>query len=106
MSGHRSDRTRPAPVQRAGRSTGTPGSILSLPHVPAGTIAIAATPAGQLSAGDRCGPLRKSGLRDRFGLPLSTDSVRAAERYVEGIDRLLSWRTGAEGSFEQAIAID
>jgi hypothetical protein len=45
-------------------------------------------------------------VRDRYGLPLSTDSARAAERYVEGIDRLLAWRTGAEDSVEQAIAAD
>jgi tetratricopeptide (TPR) repeat protein len=49
---------------------------------------------------------RRGGQRDRYGLPLSTDSPRAAERYVEGLDRLLSWSSGAGASFEQAIAAD
>ncbi|WP_159718593.1 tetratricopeptide repeat protein [Geminicoccus flavidas] len=43
---------------------------------------------------------------DRRGLPLSTTSDRAAERYREGIDLLLSAWPGAAEALEAAIAAD
>ena len=44
--------------------------------------------------------------RDRFGLPLSTSSPSAEERYVEGIDRLLSQNAGMETSLEAVVEAD
>jgi Tfp pilus assembly protein PilF len=43
---------------------------------------------------------------DRYGLPLSTSSARAADAYVEGVDRLLSVQPEADTAFERAIAAD
>jgi tetratricopeptide (TPR) repeat protein len=43
---------------------------------------------------------------DRYGLPLSTSSARAAELYIEAVDRLLAGRAGAEGLLQEAIAAD
>src|SRR5689334_23984052 len=43
---------------------------------------------------------------DRRGLPLSTTSDRAAERYQDGIDLLLSAWPGAAEALEEAIAAD
>ncbi len=43
---------------------------------------------------------------DRRGLPLSTGSERAAERYREGVDLLLSAWPGAAETLEEAIAAD
>src|SRR5262245_593709 len=43
---------------------------------------------------------------DRYGLPVSTASIRALEAYVEGVDRLLSANAGAEGSFDRALSAD
>jgi tetratricopeptide (TPR) repeat protein len=45
-------------------------------------------------------------LVDRYGLPLTTSSVSAAEAYVEGVDRLLSAQLGADRSLERAIEAD
>ena len=45
-------------------------------------------------------------ITDRYGLPLSTSSTEAAERYGEGMDRLLAYRAGAEEQFRQALAVD
>ncbi|MBU6499379.1 MAG: hypothetical protein KGQ40_12700, partial [Rhodospirillales bacterium] len=43
---------------------------------------------------------------DRRGLPLSTASGRAAERYGEGVDLLLSAWTGSAEALDEAIAAD
>jgi tetratricopeptide (TPR) repeat protein len=45
-------------------------------------------------------------ITDRYGLPLSTSSAGAAERYQEGMDRLLSYGFGAEEAFASALAAD
>jgi tetratricopeptide (TPR) repeat protein len=45
-------------------------------------------------------------FNDRYGLPLSTPSRTAAERYTEGIDRTLAGNAGADESLEQAVAAD
>jgi tetratricopeptide (TPR) repeat protein len=45
-------------------------------------------------------------FRDRYGLPLSTASARAAERYTEGIDRTLAGNAGADQCLEDAVATD
>jgi tetratricopeptide (TPR) repeat protein len=45
-------------------------------------------------------------LTDRYGLPITTGSTVAAERFQEGMDRLLSYGAGAEESFAAAIAAD
>lgn len=44
--------------------------------------------------------------KDRYGLPLTTSSTRAAERFIEGIDLLLEQNFGPEDTFTQAIAAD
>lgn len=43
---------------------------------------------------------------DRYNLPLSTTSERAAERYREGVDLLLSLWPGAAETLEEAMAAD
>jgi hypothetical protein len=43
---------------------------------------------------------------DRYGLPLTTESGRAADAYVEGVDRLLSVQPGADRCFRLAIDAD
>jgi len=45
-------------------------------------------------------------LEDRYGLPLSTTSLAAAQNYCDGIDLMLSAWTGATEAFERAIAAD
>ena len=45
-------------------------------------------------------------LTDRYGLPITTGSTVAAERFQEGMDRLLSYGAGAEESFAAAIEAD
>ena len=45
-------------------------------------------------------------IRDRYGLPLSTDSHTAAERYVEGTDLLLELSFGPEEAFRRAVEED
>ena len=45
-------------------------------------------------------------IADRYGLPLSTSSPVAAERYQEGMDRLLAYGAGADESFAAAAAAD
>ena len=45
-------------------------------------------------------------VADRYGLPLSTASVVAAERYQEGMDRLLSYGVGADQAFNAAVEAD
>jgi tetratricopeptide (TPR) repeat protein len=43
---------------------------------------------------------------DRYGLPLSTSSAVAAERYQLGMDRLLAYGRGADTAFGEALAAD
>src|SRR4029453_5605255 len=43
---------------------------------------------------------------DRYGLEVTTSSAVAAERFQEGMDRLLSYSAGAEESFGSALAAD
>src|SRR5262249_55942558 len=45
-------------------------------------------------------------MQDRYGLPLSTSSTLAAERFIEGVDLLLEQNFGPEESFTQAIEAD
>jgi tetratricopeptide (TPR) repeat protein len=45
-------------------------------------------------------------IADRYGLPVSTSSTTAAQRYQEGMDRLLSYGLGAEDCFAAAVAAD
>ena len=47
-----------------------------------------------------------SQMQDRYGLPLSTSSTLAAERFIEGIDLLLEQNFGPEERFTQAIEAD
>jgi hypothetical protein len=106
MPGHRPDRTPLAPVERAGRRTAVPAAVLSPRVTPGDATAVGSIPASQQADPDRRGTAGRGRQRDRYSLPLSTDSPRAAERYAEGLDRLLSWSPGAGASFEQAIAAD
>jgi tetratricopeptide (TPR) repeat protein len=43
---------------------------------------------------------------DRYGLPLTTSSVRAVDAYLDGVDRLLSLQPGADQCFRLAIEAD
>lgn len=45
-------------------------------------------------------------LTDRYGLSLSTNSRKAAERYVEGVDRMLAYTAGIETELDAAITAD
>src|SRR5262245_30339645 len=45
-------------------------------------------------------------LTDRYGLPVTTTSAVAAGRFQEGMDRLLSFRAGAETCFAAAVEAD
>ena len=45
-------------------------------------------------------------INDRYGLPMSTTSAKAAEHYVEGVDILLEQGYGTEQRFLQAIDAD
>ena len=47
-----------------------------------------------------------NGIADRHGLTLSTSSVEAAERYMEGTDLILSWNHGGGKKLKQAIEAD
>lgn len=47
-----------------------------------------------------------SQMQDRYGLPLTTSSARAAERFVEGLDLLLEQNFGPEEQFTRAIEAD
>src|SRR3954454_5810983 len=44
--------------------------------------------------------------RDRYDLPLTTSSERAAAHYRDGMDCMLSAWHGAEDAFDRAIAAD
>ncbi|MEE9247502.1 MAG: hypothetical protein V3U79_02245, partial [Dehalococcoidia bacterium] len=48
----------------------------------------------------------KNHIKDRYGLPMSTGSVLAAERYVDGTDLLLSLVFGSEERYRKAIEAD
>lgn len=45
-------------------------------------------------------------LTDRYGLPVSTDSSTALDRFQDGMDRLLAYASGAEECFDAALAAD
>ncbi len=45
-------------------------------------------------------------IADRYGLPLTTSSSRAVERYQDGMDRLLAYQVGAGEGFAAAIDAD
>jgi len=45
-------------------------------------------------------------IKDRFGMTLSTSSPTAAERWQEGVDRLLSQNHGPDLKFREAIELD
>jgi tetratricopeptide (TPR) repeat protein len=45
-------------------------------------------------------------ITDRYGLQLTTSSAVAAERFQEGMDKLLSYGPGAEESFSAALEAD
>jgi tetratricopeptide (TPR) repeat protein len=45
-------------------------------------------------------------ITDRYGLTVSTSSPAAAERFQEGMDRLLSYGAGADESFAAALEAD
>ena len=45
-------------------------------------------------------------MQDRYGLPLTTRSTRAAERFIEGLDLLLEQNFGPEAQFTEAIEAD
>ncbi len=44
--------------------------------------------------------------KDRYGLPISTNSITAAENMVEGLDLFLEQNFGAEQRFQQAVEAD
>ena len=46
------------------------------------------------------------GIADRYGLPMSTGSITAAEKWVEGVDLVLEMNFGPEEQFKGAIAAD
>lgn len=46
------------------------------------------------------------GYIDRYGLTLTTNSSFAAQRYVEGMDLLLSYNLGLDRKFAEAVAAD
>ena len=48
----------------------------------------------------------KNQIKDRYDLPMSTGSVLAAERYVDGTDLLLSLVFGSEERYRKAIEAD
>ena len=45
-------------------------------------------------------------LADRYGLPVSTSSAVAVERYQDGMDNLLAYGVDGERSFAEAVAAD
>ena len=45
-------------------------------------------------------------ITDRYGLEVTTSSAVAAERFQEGMDRLLSYGADAEESFSAALEAD
>src|SRR5439155_1460160 len=47
-----------------------------------------------------------SQMQDRYGLPLTTSSPMAVERFIEGLDLLLEQNFGPEAQFTEAIEAD
>ena len=47
-----------------------------------------------------------TGIKDRYELPLTTESPKAAEHYVETVDRFLSQTYGADQALVQALEAD
>jgi tetratricopeptide (TPR) repeat protein len=45
-------------------------------------------------------------ITDRYGLEITTSSAAAAERFQDGMDKLLSYNAGAEDSFSAALETD
>ena len=45
-------------------------------------------------------------LADRYGLPVTTSSAIAVERYQDGMDNLLAYGLDGERSFAEAVAAD
>ena len=45
-------------------------------------------------------------ITDRYGLPLTTSSTSAAERFQDGMDRLLAYGPGVEEAFTAALQAD
>jgi tetratricopeptide (TPR) repeat protein len=45
-------------------------------------------------------------FKDRYGMPISTHHPQAAERWQEGLDRLLSQNAGPDTKFQEAIELD
>ncbi len=45
-------------------------------------------------------------IRDRYDLPLTTESPKAADSYVEGIDRFLAQIYGPEEALSEALEVD
>ncbi|HEX2034887.1 MAG TPA: tetratricopeptide repeat protein, partial [Chloroflexota bacterium] len=45
-------------------------------------------------------------FRDRYGLPVTTASALAAERYADGVERLLTGEAGGAACIEQALGAD
>ena len=43
-------------------------------------------------------------IADRYGLPLTTSSTTAAERFQDGMDRLLAYGPGVEEAFSAVAA--
>src|SRR5919199_1590184 len=43
---------------------------------------------------------------DHYGMTISTRQAQAAQRWQEGLDRLLSQNAGPDTKFEEAIALD
>ena len=47
-----------------------------------------------------------TGIKDRYELPLTTESPKAAEKYVESVDRFLAQIYGADLALDEAIEAD
>src|SRR4030095_17028775 len=45
-------------------------------------------------------------ITDRYGLPLTTSSAVAADRFQDGMDRLLAYGPGVEQAFSSALQAD
>ena len=49
---------------------------------------------------------QSAAIRDRYDLPLTTESRAAAERYVEGLDRFIAQIYGSDGEIDRAVELD
>lgn len=49
---------------------------------------------------------QSAAIRDRYDLPLTTESRAAAERYVEGVDRFIAQIYGSDGENDRAVELD